>query len=255
MTVICFASVKGSPGVTTTACLVGASWRPDRPVIVAECDAAGGDLAARFSLSSSSGWPSYGSAVRRADSAVSLRPHLQQLPGGLDVLAGTRGPAGGEMDHWFDTLVQSASSANDGSADLVVDLGRLSVEAAGLVVCTPDVVVIVLRGDAASVVKVAARSSELIDRWGDRLGLVVVGPGGHPVADVEAFVGIPVIGELPFDPEAAAVASGQGARGRRLRRSSLAKAAARLAESLADEDADSPTSGIGADPAAQSAIR
>ena len=91
MTIVTFASVKGAPGVTTLACLVGATWPEQRKVMVVECDPSGGDLAARFQLSSRDGWPSFNAAARRGGADIAIEPHLQQLPGGLDVLVGTRG--------------------------------------------------------------------------------------------------------------------------------------------------------------------
>src|SRR5690349_8055088 len=46
MAIIAFVSAKGSPGVTTTALACALSW--DRPVLLAECDPAGGDLLAGY---------------------------------------------------------------------------------------------------------------------------------------------------------------------------------------------------------------
>ena len=81
-------SLKGSPGVTTLSCLLAATWPDPAPVVVVEADPAGGDLAARFGLSSTMGWSSLEAAVRRGGAASPLEPHLQQLPGGLAVLVG-----------------------------------------------------------------------------------------------------------------------------------------------------------------------
>ena len=86
MRVVTFVSVKGAPGVTTLACLVAATWPDHRRVAVVEADPFGGDLAARFRLSTTLGWSSYLTASRRSEGEVPLSPHLQALPGGLDVL-------------------------------------------------------------------------------------------------------------------------------------------------------------------------
>ena len=51
MTIVSFSSLKGAPGVTTLSRLVGATWPEGRKVMLLECDASGGDLAARFQLS------------------------------------------------------------------------------------------------------------------------------------------------------------------------------------------------------------
>jgi hypothetical protein len=65
------------------------------PVASSKCDPAGGDLAARFGLSSLVGWPSLTAAVRPDgfDSA-SDSPHLRYLPGGLPVLVACRARTG-----------------------------------------------------------------------------------------------------------------------------------------------------------------
>ena len=91
MTIVGFASVKGAPGATTLACLVGAAWPEQHKVMVVEADPYGGDLAARFQLSSRDGWPSFNAAGRRGRTDMPIEAHLQQLPGGLDVLVGTSG--------------------------------------------------------------------------------------------------------------------------------------------------------------------
>jgi MinD-like ATPase involved in chromosome partitioning or flagellar assembly len=90
MTVAVFASVKGAPGVTTVVNLVAATWPEQRRALVVECDPSGGDIAARFQLSSRCGWSSFETASRRGESIPDIGPHLQQLPGGLEVLVGAR---------------------------------------------------------------------------------------------------------------------------------------------------------------------
>ena len=65
MTIVSICSIKGAPGVTTLACLIGATWPVHRCVLVAEADVSGGDLAARFSLSSRRGWTTLSASIRR----------------------------------------------------------------------------------------------------------------------------------------------------------------------------------------------
>ena len=234
MTVVSFASLKGAPGVTTTACLVGATWPIGHRVMIAECDPAGGDLAARFALSSQRGWPSFVTAVRRGGSAVSVIPHLQQLPGGLDVLVGTHAPRTADAERSPTALLAAASLADGGGIDVLVDVGRLhdaTGHSAGWLDCS-DVVALVLGTDAASVLHVHEHAEGLRDRLRERIGLVLVAGGSHRAAEVEQFVGIPVIGELPYDAGAAAVATGTVLGRRRLARSRLTSCARQLAEAL-----------------------
>ncbi len=232
MTVTAFASFKGSPGVTTLACLVAAKWPHSPAPIVAECDPAGGDLAARFELSSRCGWPSFATSLRREGRRAALDPHLQQLASGLDVLVGTE-PAE-SSDH--SAISGLLDSAKDGARDVLVDLGRLPTtedECASYWLGGSDEIVLVAKADAPSLIAVRLRSTSLTERYGAKLGLVVVGTHHRTDEEIEAFTGIRLLSRISSDPGAAAVASG-GRRGRRrLSRSGLVASAARLALELA----------------------
>ncbi len=252
MTSVMFTSLKGAPGVTTTACLVGATWPVDRRAMIAECDPAGGDLAARFALSSVCGWPTFATAVRRAGPDAPVVPHLQQLPGGLDVLVGTyasgasipgpateqraparrRGPAGLEGAA---ALLSAASHRDHAGVDVLVDAGRLhpTTERPNSWLDCSDTVALVLGTDPASVLHVHEHAERLRARCGPRLVLVLVCNGRHRAAEIEQFVGIPVVAELPYDPGAAAVATGLARGVRRLARSRLTACARELAGVLA----------------------
>jgi hypothetical protein len=95
-----------------------------------------------------------------------------------------------------------------------------------------DVVVIVARRDPPSLLKVREQIPSLVDRWGDRVRLAVVGPGPHSSAAIEEFTGLPLAAELPFDPSAARVITGEGGSRRHLSRSLLVASSRRLALSL-----------------------
>ncbi len=69
VTLIAVCSGKGSPGVSTLACVAGAVWPPDRRIVIAECDPSGNDLAARFGMS----------PARRHDEPGSCPPTLCAL--------------------------------------------------------------------------------------------------------------------------------------------------------------------------------
>jgi hypothetical protein len=238
MTVVVFASVKGAPGVTTLATLTAATWPARRQVMVVECDPSGGDLAVRFGLSSRCGWSSFATAYRRAGSAPEIAPHLQQLPGGLDVLVGARNLERGNSMSTTKALLSSAVSDAGGPWDLLVDVGRV-VPAASLSGdwwdhC--DAAIFVLRSDATSVRKIRDAASELLTRCEDRAGLVVISTGEYSSAEIQRFTGIPVIGEIPHDPASAGMVAGGRGSARRLSRSVLVASAARLAATLSIED-------------------
>lgn len=242
MTVVMFTSIKGAPGVTTLACLVGATWPHYRRVAVVESDPFGGDLAARFGLSAKRGWPTFSAASRRAGSDIEIGPHLQQLPGGLDVLVEAGALLAPMSGPSVADLVDCSASpyGDDHPWDLLVDAGRLLVDRTrtGEWMDTSDRVIVVLRCDAPSVVKIAERSVALRARCGERVGLVVVGAGAYDDNAIEGFTGIPVIGRVPFDPVTASVAAGEAAGSYRLTRSRLVASARSLALTLGGPDGD-----------------
>ncbi len=235
MTLVSLFSLKGAPGVTTLACLLGAAWPGARPVVLIEADPAGGDLAARFGLSARVGWASLASSTRRSGGIPSLGPHLQTLPGGLPVLVAARGDERRSVGTDEGAAVRSGRGATpEGASGLtIVDLGRLG---AGDVVseswlAISDVSLLVVSGDASSAVHVRDRHDRLAAVCEERLGVVVVG-GSYSGQDLEDFTGVRPVADLPFDLAAADVASGGPGSGRRLERSPLWSAVVRMASSL-----------------------
>jgi hypothetical protein len=242
MSVIAFASVKGAPGVTTLACLVGAAWPADRAVMVVECDAGGGDLAARFSLASRIGWPSLVAAARRTREDVPIESHLQQIPGGLDVLVGTSQLPSAEVMTEIAPSFLRGEPASGASRDVLVDLGRVSQRdrRAEAWLDLADSVVLCLRGDSASLVQVRDRVLADLSRWSDRFGLAVVGCQDYTRPEMERFTSVPVLVEIPFDSRSAAPVAGRRGGNRRLSRSVLLARTARLASTLAHEVSEIP---------------
>ena len=238
MTLVTLASFKGSPGVTTLACLVGATWPAGRRAIVAECDSDGGDLASRFSLSTKTGWQSLNLAARRVDAGRSIEDHLQTLPGGLEVLVG---PPGASSESAGRSVGQEAAwavreAAQCGLTDVIVDLGRLHLGApeTQMWLGLSETVCILLRSDAASVGHARVRAEAVRESCGGRLLLAVVGNGPYSTPEIEHFLGTADTIEIADDPSAAAVLTAGRGTERRLARSSLVKSARRLAQALAD---------------------
>jgi hypothetical protein len=251
MTVVTFVSVKGAPGVTTLSCLVGATWPDHRRVAVVEADPFGGDLAARFQLTTLRGWTSYAAAWRRSVESAPVDPHLQTLPGGLEVLVGARAEERVVSVPIVEALVEGSAGRGPDALDLIVDCGRMLFDGddgtpadgvSGRVSSAPgvatwldrsDLVVVVTRRDPPSILKVREREPLLTERCGERLRLVVVGRGPHDNAAIQEFTGLPVVGEVPFDIVAGQVASGGDGSSRHLSHSLLVVSARRLAEVVA----------------------
>jgi hypothetical protein len=245
MSLFALASLKGAPGTTTLACLVAATWPLDRRVVVAECDPCGGDLAARFELSTAKGCLSLATAARRDWDSVEVDPHIQRLPGGLEVLVGG---SSSEM-----ARAKSVTWANVNQAvlnlartvDVVVDLGRLAApyNESRQLLQKAQAVGVLIGPDQASVAHAMDQRELLQDLCGNRISLVIVGRGAYRPRDLESLTGISVLAEVPRDPAAASVASGASSGARRLARSVLVKSARRIADSFAclDERSSRPT--------------
>jgi hypothetical protein len=233
VTVVSVCSLKGAPGVTTLCCLLAAAWPSPGTVAVVEADPSGGDLAARFGLSSRLGWTSLRAATRRSGGVSELGPHLQLISGGLPVLVAARGDDRGAPEDPEGATVCGGSSPARGAGLVVVDLGRLRTDdvVSSSWMHRSDVVLLVVAGDAAAAVQLRDRAPQLREVSGDRLATVVV-RGEYSGRDLAEFTGVPVAGELPFDRTAAGVAGGGPGAGRRLGRSLLWTASARLAVSL-----------------------
>jgi hypothetical protein len=92
MALIAVAADKGARGVTTASVVLAAVW--PRPVLLAECDPAGGDLLYRFPaagggrLDPGRGLLSLAVAARRGLRPEQVWEHTQALRGGLAVLTG-----------------------------------------------------------------------------------------------------------------------------------------------------------------------
>jgi hypothetical protein len=253
MTVVAVCSLKGSPGATTLACLLGAAWPATGTVVLVEADPAGGDCAARFGLSARVGWTSLSAAVRRGGADVALAPHLQHLPGGLPVLVGARGDERRPVSSIEGRMVcpqaddrqgdgprsedrETDSSARPDDDLVIVDLGRLAPDdpLADSWLDAADMTLLVVRGDTASAVTVRDRRSRLASACGDRIGLVVIGGPSQP-GELERFTDVRALGALPIDGAAADVATGGSGVGRRVDRSPLWASVGRLAATVSSD--------------------
>jgi len=224
MTVVALCSAKGAPGVTTLACLLGAVWPSPLSVVVAECDPSGGDLAARFGFDSQVGMASFVLASRQAAATVSSRPHVQKMPGGLEVLVG--GPTA-EAARAVDAELAGIAALFKLGSDVVVDCGRVLADTPGqrLVLTHADVVVVVGADDVAAVVHIAALVDRLSRTISGALGLAVVGgTRGHAV-EVAGATGTELAASIPIDQGTAAIVRGEPGRRRRLLHAPLVESA------------------------------
>lgn len=240
------ASAKGSPGVSVTTMALAGTW-PSDPV-VADLDPAGGDFAWRYRgvdgepLETDRGLLSLGVAVRRGVQQVDLDEHLQEIGGGIRLLAGVSSPAqvAGLGPSWGQL---PAVFRNDGR-DVLVDAGRV----------TPGSAVIPVLGASDAVLFVVEPTLEGIAHLRDRLRslrepLDLGAPDGVPVGvavvtsykdshsapDLQQLldserIPVRVLGVLAHDSKAATVLRGAGYG--RTARSLLVRSAAELGSRL-----------------------
>lgn len=215
-------SVKGSPGVTTFSVALAARWpAPYRPVLV-EADPSGGDLAARFSLSSAPGLLTLAAAARRSADPELVWQHAQALSGGLSVIAAppdadrargalsalTADPATAPG------VVRAAANAPD--TVMIVDCGRVDAGSPAMPIVLASDAMILLTGAHGDDLAHLPRRLPAIGRWSPHPVLLLAGEGYSP-AEVARELGVPPLGRVPNDPRGAAVLCGRhsGARRRR----------------------------------------
>lgn len=239
MGVVALASVR-SCGVTTLAVALTATWPGGRRVLLAELDPAGGTLAAASGWAPEPGLVSLAAAARRGVDPELVWEHCQALPGGMAVLAGPASPD--QARSALGMLAGLAGRLDELDADVLVDCGRLGPGSPSLdVVAMADRVVLAARPRLADLHAVAT--------WTDthplhlaRLGLVLVGDGPYPDAEIADTLGVEVLARLPWDPDAAAALVSAPASARQVRVSPLVRAARSLADRLADQLRGEPAS-------------
>lgn len=248
MSLVVFASAKGAPGVTTTALAVGALW--PRPVLVADVDPSGGDIAFRLPRVDGLGLdPDRGVIALAAAARRGLRPEqisdcVQTVVGGLDVLVGVRNA---EQCRAVSTLWPTLAPALDAlpGVDVIADCGRLGADSAhDAMLRAACYVVLLCRPTVTSVMAVRDRLGALAttlrpyDVNGTPIGVLVVadendtrGVAGVRDALDRLPVPIPVIGQIAYDPKGAAVFEGHAHA--RPHRTMLVRSARHVAATLA----------------------
>lgn len=216
MTLIAFASAKGSPGVTQTVTGLASVW--SRDVVVADLDPVGGDIGLRLKrsdglpLDHDNGLLSYGAAVRSGQ-AADLAEHLQRAEDGTQMLVGVAGP--GQVQGLGPAWPHIGAGLRSAAADVLADCGRLAPGSPAMpVIERASAVIMVARSDIAALAHLRERLRWMSDALragaGDRVptGVVLVGDAGDQrsaddLARLLASGGIdvPVLGTVAHDPK------------------------------------------------------
>jgi hypothetical protein len=251
MALIVVAADKGAPGVTTTALALASVW--PSPVLLAECDPAGGDLMFRFpavdgrQLDPRRGLLSLAVAGRRDYQQQQVWPHAQKIHGGLDVLVGvTNAEQGAGLTAMWQPL--GAMLAALPGADVIADCGRLGPDGPAYdLLAEAATVVLVTRPDLGDVIRLRDRATAIMasaqrrGRRGISLGvLVIADPKNLKAAQEEVAhalhqAGVPVrlVGGMADDQKGAELLSGTW--GGRLDKALLIRTAREVAGQLVAE--------------------
>ena len=211
MSLYALVSPGGSPGLTTTALALTLTW--PRPIILAECDPAGGDiLAGLFAghLRAPRGLLGLAFETGLVMSA-GAGGHLAPLDGSGSrmFLAGLSDPrqAPGLAPAWPAIARTLASQP----CDVIADCGRMDAGAGqpASVVAEAELVAMVMHGSLRQIAAARPRIEMLAHVRGgpERIGLLLVGDKGHSPAEISRTLGVRVLARIPSDARTAAVLS------------------------------------------------
>jgi hypothetical protein len=215
---IAVGSLKGAAGATTCAVALAAVW-PQPPVLV-EADCAGGDLGGWYWVPDSPGLGSLAAALRTGQADVTT--HATGLGCGVEAVVAAAGRQQATVAVGLLAEADPALWAKE--RPVIVDVGRLEPGAPSVaLVSAADVLLLCTRGDAGSLLRLAAADLPASTR------VVLTGGSGYRHSEVAARIGRPVCGELPWDTYAAQVICGRRPAGRGWTRRGLPAAARGLA--------------------------
>jgi len=248
MALIAIASDKGAPGVTTAALALAAVW--PRPVLLAECDQAGGDLVYRFPaaggghLDPRRGVLSLAVVARRGMQPQQVWEHVQKLHGGLDVLAGvTNAEQGAGLSLLWGPIGKALAALPQ--ADVIADCGRLGADGPLYdLLVEATTVVLVSKVQVADVIRLRDRAAafgaaaQTRGRRGFGVGVVVIAEHKKfraALGEVQHVLGqanapATVLGGIAHDTKGADLLSGEW--GGSLDRTMLIKTAREVAAQL-----------------------
>src|SRR4051794_10632012 len=251
---IALASVKGSPGVTSTALALAAAW--PRPVVLLEADPAGGDLAYRCRaahggpVSANRGLLRLAAAVRGGTPSPDVVFNESQLLAcGVNLIQGVTSSAQARgLSGLWQTVGQACITAE---VDVIADLGRLDRASTVMPVAqAADYLLPVASTSLDSVMHLTEGLNDIaggIARHGRfNISPILVGPDAHAVrdcADLDDLLtraGLPITPTqpMPYDPKALQrLEQGERAVGR-LGRTLLLRAARAVAGSMVTVDVE-----------------
>jgi len=227
--IVTLASVRGAPGVTTTALMLASTITES---VVIEADLDGGVLAPRYGLGREPGLTTF--AASNADDELGWRVHAQDA-GGVPVLVGPDAPSAA-LALWRSAGAQISNRliASDGFA--VVDAGRLRVSIP--IVAASNVVILLVCPVAEQLVALRHLLPTLHQGIRCEVAVLLVGNGPYRAVTVERALGTTVLGDLPCDRDGAEALRYSSGWPPHPGRSRLGRAVAAIGEQLSTVVAD-----------------
>ena len=253
---ISFVSAKGAPGVTTAITAIGGIWPGD--VVVADLDPSGGDFGFRHRVVGGGpveperGLLSMAAAARRGMlAATEVHEHVQQLDGGLEIIAGVSRPE--QITGIGPVWPVLGNTLRDMPADVLADCGRATPGTPVMpILAASDAVVFVVQPTVESYAHLRERVRWLVEPL--RIGQAGAVPVGIVLvtSSSDAKVGrdldrllqseqlqVSVLGRIADDAKAADTLAGRSSR--RIDRSLLIRSAREVAGSIRAFAAGRPT--------------
>lgn len=212
MSLLVLGSAKASPGVTTTALALAATWPADRRVQIIEADPDGGVLAARQGVPSEPGLSTLAVTSRRSLTLADLDGHLQ-APSGSDIKLLVGPPAAEQARRSLGLAAGPLASVLSGldGTDAIVDVGRLRPDTEAMpLVEAADAVLLVARPRLDEVQQLPARLRALRPTLA-RVGILLVGDKPYPPAEVAVALDAEVVAVIADDHRAAEALAGGNA--------------------------------------------
>ena len=209
MPLIALASLKSSPGVTTTALALASMWKTAERRLLVEADPSGGDLGLWLGLPADSGLAGLAAAARHGHDAGLAWRHARELAGGTHLVAA---PAGAEQAAACVAALAAAKLPQElAAADepVLADCGRLYPGSPALTVAAAAAFTLLLVRPRVSELAHLEPRIRGLEQAGLRLNVVLAADDrrvppepSYPAEEIAGVLGVPVQGPLLADPRA-----------------------------------------------------
>lgn len=216
MAVVTLFSASGSPGVTVTALGLALAWQ--RPSMLIDADPSGSSSVLAGYLQGQTvhdrGLLDLAVANRVGNLGAAIATVSMPLPGStVEFVPGIRShQQAASMTNLWEPLSGVLRGMEQRGVDVVVDAGRIGLDKAPLpLVRGSDLGLLVLRSDLPAVAGARAWARSLHEQFSavgasHQLGVLLVGPGRpYSSREIRSVLGLPVVAEIPWDPESAIV--------------------------------------------------